>query len=94
MALIFSDFKVEALESDAADVPGVFIKARRGAETTFLDLAPIALTSIYTSRRRSGLTDAELAGFMALRRLRDAARPVRSLLPKSVKDVLHRKLHV
>ena len=60
---IFADLEILSLEPDAA-APGVFLFARRPddySETT----PEVALFSIVTGRRQRGVTDEEIASFMA-----------------------------
>ena len=64
MRVIFSDFTIEALESDPQD-PGVFIKARRPRAFEERDTSDIELFSVIREDRCLDIAEAELVKFMA-----------------------------
>jgi SAM-dependent methyltransferase len=64
MRVIFTDFTIEALQSDPQD-PGVFIKARRPRAFEERDISDIELFSVIREDRCRDIAEAELVKFMA-----------------------------
>jgi SAM-dependent methyltransferase len=59
---IFGDLKIEALEQDTDDPPGVFFRARRPPGFTERDLDAYPLYSVVRRRRATSLTRLDIAG--------------------------------
>lgn len=90
MRAIFSDFEIEALESDSLS-PGVFIKARKPIAFVENDTRQQSLFSILTGRRALDVTDAEFASFLRRWKVRRAVRAPSRLLRRIRDRVLGRK---
>ncbi len=81
---IFSDFSIEALESDPS-CPGVFMKARRAASFQQRSLASYRLYSMLTRRRCRDVNAFDVYFFRAARYLRTA---VSGMLPPTMRTRL------
>lgn len=68
MVAIFADHEIVALERDT-DAPGVFVLVRK--PSTFIEQrSPIALYSIVSNRRRTGISTVDLIRFRVSKRVR------------------------
>jgi SAM-dependent methyltransferase len=90
MRAIFSDFTIEALDSDPLS-PGVFVKARKPVAFIENDTRDLSLFSILTRRRALDVTDAELASFLRRWKFRRVVRAPSRFLRRIRDKVLGRK---
>ncbi len=90
MEEIFSDFSIEALESDSF-MPGVFVKARKPEGFTERSLVGYRLWSIVSLRRSATIRALDIAIF---RVRRPVQKLVSALLPASLRDALRDRLKI
>ena len=92
MRAVFSDFTIEALESDPLS-PGVFVKARKPMAFNEKVTQDHSLYCVVTRRRALEVTDAELASFHRRWKLRRIVRAPSRFLRRIRDGVLGRKRH-
>jgi SAM-dependent methyltransferase len=86
---IFGDLKIEALELDTDEPPGVFVRARRPRAFTERDLHSYSLYSVVRRRKAKSLTRLDVAGSYSLAVGKAA---VGHALPQSARVVIRQAL--